>query len=110
MNTKWIIRSANTKNIDGLNNVVFSVTYSVIASFDDVGFMIDQLETIELPSPNIDNFIPIEQVDKQKVLDWVKNQLGSEGINRINQDLNDKYIMNKNTNAGIKNEETVFFD
>ena len=82
----WDIENVDLiDNHEGNENVVFRVVWKCTATSDN-GKTKDQVGVVEL-NPNVpsENFIPVEQVTKQNIIDWVKSTVA---VSVIERDLN----------------------
>ncbi len=85
----WDIENVDLLNSHGGNeNVVFRVVWKCTATGDS-GSEKSQIGVVEL-NPNVDpeNFIPVESVTKQNIIDWVKSTVAVAVIERdLNPDV-----------------------
>ena len=83
---EWDIE--NVKLLDSINgneNVFFRVTWKCTAT-NDAGKSKSQVGVVELnPNVNPDDFLPVESVTKQNIIDWVK---ATVAVAVIERDLN----------------------
>ena len=86
MNCTWTITSLKAfSTLDGKSNVISTVYFDVSA--EENGTRITQTEIINLPTDNIETFIPYESLKPEVILAWVKHYLGSEGVQGIEFDV-----------------------
>jgi hypothetical protein len=79
MNYTWVI--TNLKAIpllDGNFNVISLVTYDVSA--EENGTRITHTGFTNLPTDNIETFIPYDSLKPEMILAWVKHYLGENGV------------------------------
>ncbi len=83
---EWDIENVDLiDNHEGNENVVFRVVWKCTATADS-GKSKNQIGVIELnPAVDPENFIPVEEVTKQNIIDWVK---ASVPVSVIERDLN----------------------
>jgi hypothetical protein len=83
---EWDIENVDLiDNHEGNENVVFRVCWKCTATSDS-GQSKNQIGVIELnPTVDSDNFIPVEEVTKQNIIDWVKAVVP---VSVIERDLN----------------------
>jgi len=82
----WDIENVDLiDNHEGNENVVFRVVWKCTATSDS-GKTKDQVGVVEL-NPNVaaEDFIPVDQVTKQDIINWVKNTVA---VSVIERDLN----------------------
>ena len=82
----WDIENVDLLNSHGGNeNVVFRVVWKCTATSDS-GSERSQIGVVELnPNTDPENFIPVENVTKQNIIDWVK---ATVAVAVIERDLN----------------------
>jgi hypothetical protein len=82
----WDIENVDLiDNHEGNENVVFRVVWKCTAT-SDTGRTKDQVGVVELnPNVSSEDFIPVEQVTKQNIIDWVKSTVA---VSVIERDLN----------------------
>ena len=83
---EWDIENVELlDSINGNENVVFRVTWKCTAT-NDAGKSKFQVGVVELnPNVNPDDFLPVESVTKQNIIDWVK---ATVAVSVIERDLN----------------------
>ena len=96
MNFTWTITSLKAfSTLDGKSNVISTVYFDVSA--EENGTRITQTEIINLPTDNIDTFIPYDNLKPEMILAWVKHYLGSEGVQGIEFDVANQLRMQTNS-------------
>ena len=101
INYTWEIRGIKSKTINGVDNVVCSVTYFVMADYvdgdyDDVNLPTRVLKTqenvVEIPYNEGGQFIDYENLTQQEVLSWVFSIIDKDEIeNNFYEELKNKY-------------------
>lgn len=83
----WVVTNMDCySSKEGNSNVVFNVKWSITA--DDGSNKATYCGGQDIEYNPDDTFIQYENLTEEQVLDWVKNILGSEEINRITASLN----------------------
>jgi hypothetical protein len=96
----WSVRNIFCyPNVDGKENVIFNVQYSVQATDGINTFTIENSQKLELDLSK--NFTPFDQTTEEQVLGWVKTALGNDSINQIKINLDE--IVAKLANPPIIN-------
>jgi len=97
---KWSIKNIFCyPNVEGKENVIFNVQYSVSATDGVNSFSAEKSQELELNSSK--NFTPFDQLTEEQVLDWVKAAVGDNNINQIQSSLDE--IVTKLSNPPIIN-------
>jgi hypothetical protein len=87
----WSIPNNNgifTTNTLGQNNVVSMVRYEISAT--DGTNTVSRMDVVELTYNAEDSFIPYQNLTQSQVITWIQNSMGTEKINRIKQQLQNK--------------------
>ena len=86
MNHTWTITGLKAfPTLGGKSNVVSTVYFDVDA--EENGSRVTHTRIVNLPTQNIQTFIPYESLKPEVILAWVKFHLGSEGIDGIESDV-----------------------
>lgn len=79
MNCTWTVTSLKAlPSLDGNSNVISLVTYDVSA--EENGTRITHTGFTNLPTDNIETFIPYDSLKPEMILAWVKHYLGADGV------------------------------
>ena len=85
----WTVSSMQCyPEIDGQQNVVFTVGYTVEATDGTYYARIMGTQPISLSSDKT-SFTPYAELTSSQVLSWVKDALGASGINSVKKQLDD---------------------
>lgn len=88
INYQWVVnRLVGYPLIDGKQDVVSQVLYSVLAS-DESGNKSKYDGCIDTPLSSSGSFIPFDQLDPEIIIGWVKYNLGDAGVAAIELNLN----------------------
>jgi len=77
--------SVTNDGTNNLNQIIQDVMVNVIGDYE--GDRVISSRHIRLKSPEVQSFIPYQNVTEQQVLNWVQTELGQDVINSIEQDL-----------------------
>lgn len=84
---KKITSRTNSSGIDGiLTNVEVDIVKKdglLVSKFN---------KTIRLNTPDFENFLKIEDVSKEQIISWVKNQIGNGRLQDIEKILDEKML------------------
>lgn len=112
INYIWEIRELKTQSINGIDNVVDSINYFILADYVDGNYSSDILptrvvlseqHTIEVPFTEGETFIKYEDLTEETVKSWLFNLIDKEEIEqRLFIDLQQQYakktsLVNKDT-------------
>jgi hypothetical protein len=103
MEINWTISSLECKtNENGLTNVVYKVYWKCIVTetIGETTYSSEMSASLNIPSPNPDNFIQYESLTEEQVITWVKDTFGVVGVqeiydllqNNINEQINPTII------------------
>lgn len=85
--TTWKVTDLLVKpQVDGLTDVVYIVNW--LATDTDGVNEVRRGGKTEVPLPAGGTFVPYDQLTEAQVIDWIKTQLGTEEVSRIETDLN----------------------
>lgn len=83
MKTNWKIADLKRKTDSGL---VFEVVYIINFELDDESDRHVGIEKFE-GNPSDPSFVPFENLTEEIVLQWIKEKLGQEEINKISSEI-----------------------
>lgn len=79
----WNTQEIEVYNIyDGYNDVVFEVNYS-IAKKDNNGNVVTLTKLATFDLSDLSEFIPFDDLTSEIVLNWIKTDLGSDGVSAL---------------------------
>ena len=70
MNYKWIITELTTQTVGDLQNVVTDVKWNLFA--DNGGLGTRYVGNTAIPTPDIANFVPFDQLTQEIVQSWIE--------------------------------------
>jgi len=86
MNYTWKVTKLTAfPTLDGKSNVISKVSFDVSA--EENGTRITHSGSVNLPTENIEVFIPFDQLSEEMLLLWVKHYLGQTGVDAIEFDV-----------------------
>lgn len=74
----WKILSIDKTNIEGINNVIQIVNWSLEAT--DGKHIAKEKGSLELSAPNPDSFIDFKLLTKQNIVSWLESNLDTKAL------------------------------
>jgi len=87
-------------NYEGETDVIYKVNYSITKT-DNNGNAETLYKTADINISNLDNFIPYEDLTPEIVIGWIKEDLGTDGVIALENEVDAALINMLNTSIRI---------
>lgn len=83
INYTWKIHSLTKRTINNVDNVVFTIVWEKFG-IDEDGYSgsVKTAENFNIEDIDTETFVPYEQLTEEILIDWIKNNINEEGINK----------------------------
>lgn len=99
MKYNWNIASVEVyKSLESVADVVYKVNYEVSVFNGSFGVSLEKEQDLDVSSTT--EFIPIEELNSETVIEWVKSNLGEDGVRVVEEEVDE--LLNRKTNTYTK--------
>jgi hypothetical protein len=102
MNINYIIHSVKAQpSVDGYANVITKVIWSISFSQSNIESIASVETVLDFDSQNTSSFIPVEQIDKETIINWVLEKEGGQGFLDILTPIHEAELQRKELESSL---------